>query len=339
MRTRDVIATIAVTGAVATFALLNVGSVESTNFLSTPLSVAEREFINFIAEHQRSYGTKEEYQYRLEKFADNFNYIQDFNANNEETELGINMFADLTEYEFSQRLGKKSSPFESEDDSEVEIHEGLDFSSTPSSWDWTKKGAVSHVKDQGGCGSCWAFAGVATLEGLYYLKHGSMKTFSEQQMVDCVSRCSCDGGWAQSAIDHAVNHKTNSDSDYKYKGKDGSCKENNYKGYFSVKKHVNVKSKSDSALIDAIHQQPTAVSVQANQRVFQFYKGGVVQEKDCGTRTDHAVTAVGYDSDSIKIKNSWGSGWGEKGYIRLARNKKGGSGTCGVYTDSCYPVA
>ena len=247
MRTRDVIATVAVTGAVGTLAVMNAGTVQANNFLATPFTEAEREFINFIAEHRRSYGTKEEYQFRLERFTENYNYVQEHNAARDDLKLAMNMFSDFTEQEYKMRLGKKPTR-----DHNLETA-SFGNSKTPSSWDWIAKGALGPVKDQGQCGSCWTFAGVGAVEAINKIENGVSEIYSEQQLVDCAVGFGCNGGWAQTAMKHLINNKANYGSDYRYTAKDGTCKENQYDGHFSIGGVVNVEQNSELAHVEAVY--------------------------------------------------------------------------------------
>lgn len=164
MRTREIIATVAITGAVATFALLNVGTIQTgKTFLATPITEAEREFINFISEHHRSYGTKEEYEYRLNLFTTAYKTVQEHNANGNSYTLAINKFADMSSYEFKQMLGYKASM---KGKSTPTFHL-FGEETIPNAVDWVAAGAVTGVKNQGSCGSCWAFSAIGATEGAH----------------------------------------------------------------------------------------------------------------------------------------------------------------------------
>lgn len=223
----------------------------------------------------------------------------------------MNMFSDFTEQEYKMRLGKKPTR-----DHNLETA-SFENSSAPSSWNWIEKGALGPVKDQGQCGSCWTFAGVGAVEAINKIENGVSEIYSEQQLVDCAVGFGCNGGWAQTAMKHLISKKANYGSDYRYTQKDGTCKEDQYTGHFSIKGVENIKQNSEQAHVDAVYKRPTAISIQADQRKFQLYSSGILLEKDCGTSTDHAVLAVGYADDYFLVRNSWSADWGDNGYIKL----------------------
>jgi C1A family cysteine protease len=199
MRSPQILATVALAGAVATFAIMNQSTASTgSTFLGTPFTDAEREFINFITTHRRTYGTKEEYEFRLQVFSEIYNDIIQHNAMNAESlgyTKGINEFSDMTAAEFNLRKGAKYDP-SLWDGVEVATDAGL---GAPSSVDWRNSGAVGPVKNQGGCGSCWAFATIGSVEGINKIKKGKLQSYSEQQLVDCTNgmggNAGCGGGW------------------------------------------------------------------------------------------------------------------------------------------------
>jgi C1A family cysteine protease len=206
--------------------------------------------------------------------------------------------------------------------------------------DWRSKGAVTPVKNQGQCGSCWSFSTTGSLEGALFLKTGKITPLSEQNIMDCDSvDQSCNGGLMDNAFEWIEkNGGVCSEADYPYEGADGSCKTSCTKvPGTTIKSYVDV-AKTEDALMAAVAQQPTSIAVNANM-FWQLYSGGVLSAL-CGAKLDHGVLAVGYGTDGKdywKVKNSWGSSWGESGYIRVQRGK-GGSGECGILTSASYPV-
>ena len=225
----------------------------------------------------------------------------------------------------------------------------------PSSVDWEEKGAVTPVKNQGQCGSCWSFSTTGALEGAYFLEHGSLESFSEQQLVDCDnfkhggSDHGCNGGLMDNAFNWiSKNNGLCSENDYPYVSGTtqaaGTCQTtcDNIRNS-QVAKHVDVQPKSDNAMMDALSQQPVSIAIEADQKDFQLYSTGVFTG-DCGTNLDHGVLVVGYGSmngdDFYKVKNSWGVTWGNNGYIYLARGEQynNGQGQCGILLQGSYPV-
>merc|ERR1712232_1145199 len=198
--------------------------------------------------------------------------------------------------------------------------------------DWTTRGAVTPVKNQGQCGSCWAFSTVAGLEGAWQLASGSLTSMSEQFFVDCSKQNSgCNGGLMDQGFSFAQSHAVATESSYPYTARDGTCKTSystaipvgGVTGYTDV-------SKSASSLKSALDGQPVSVAIQADQSVFQQYTGGVITS-GCGTSLDHGVTAVGYDGNTIKVKNSWGSSWGVGGYVSIDASQ------CGITSSASFP--
>jgi C1A family cysteine protease len=221
--------------------------------------------------------------------------------------------------------------------------------------DWTTKGAVTGVKDQGQCGSCWSFSTTGALEGAYFLKYGTLESFSEQNFVDCDNfknggrDMGCNGGLMDNAFNWAAkNGGVCTEKDYPYTSgatrKAGDCKQSTCDKVANVapKSHTDVPTNSDDAMMSALTQQPVSIAIQADQKDFQLYKSGVFTG-ECGTQLDHGVLAVGYGTESgtdfYKVKNSWGTTWGDKGYILLGRGSEynKGAGQCGMLMSASFP--
>lgn len=299
----------------------------------------------WMSRYGRVYKDAEEKAMRSTIFSKNLEYIESFNkANTKPYKLGVNEFADLTNEEFTTRNRYKShvcAPATNE-------FRYANVSALPSTMDWRKKGAVTPIKDQGQCGCCWAFSAVAAMEGITQLKTGKLISLSEQELVDCDTSGEdqgCEGGLMDNAFDFIQqNHGLSTETNYPYSGTDGTCnakKEANHAA--TITGHEDVPANSESALLKAVANQPISVAIDASGSDFQFYSSGVFTGQ-CGTDLDHGVTAVGYGTaaDGTKywlVKNSWGTSWGEEGYIRMQRGIKAKEGLCGIAMEASYPTA
>ncbi|KAJ7560923.1 hypothetical protein O6H91_03G006400 [Diphasiastrum complanatum] len=300
---------------------------------------------SWMGKHSKGYSNLEEKQQRFEIFKDNLKYINDENLKNATYWLGLNKFADLTHEEFrakylgfkpdrSRRLKGQTATFRHED-----------LQGIPASIDWRKKGAVTGVKDQGGCGSCWAFSAIAAVEGINGIVTGDLMSLSEQELVDCDRSYDqgCNGGLMDYAFEFIIkNGGIDTEKDYPYKGVDGTCDQIRKNAHVvTIDGYKDVTPNNEDALKVAVANQPISVAIEAAGRSFQFYNGGVFSGS-CGTNLDHGVTAVGYGTDGSVdywlIKNSWGASWGENGYIRIQRNVAVKTGLCGIAIEPSYPL-
>jgi cathepsin F len=295
-------------------------------------------FQEFLTKENKKYTTIEEYLARFQIFKANYEKLEAFHMNRDEETLhsqGINKFFDMTPQEFRRtHLNLKISVL----DTLKSKSEHFTFSENkaPESHDWRKEGAVGPVKDQGNCGSCWAFSSVGNLEGLNYLKTKKMVQFSEQQLVDCDHNGDqgCNGGLMKNAFDYLTTAGgLETESDYKYKGQDGTCEF--VKSKAAVKVNGSTMASQDEAEIKEFLFATGPLAIALNADPLQFYNGGIIDADaaSCDPQgLNHGVTLVGYGSENGHdfwiVKNSWGTGWGEQGFFRMARGK----GTCGINT-------
>jgi C1A family cysteine protease len=297
----------------------------------------EKLFHQFLADYQKPYqATPYIYQQRLAIFKKNQMLIDEHNAKKDTYFLRMNQFGDMTDEEYSEFvLMKKGRPIGPSKARQLKVPHTFN---APAEFDWRQHNAVSPVKNQGSCGSCWAFSTVAAIEGAYAIATKNLTTFSEQQLVDCNTvNEGCNGGWPHEALEYIIdNNGINTDKCYPYTGRDGKCKYNPSCVGTVVSSYYNVTSGNETSLLYAVLQAPVSVAVFASSSKFRFYGGGVLQVPNCPKRVDeldHAVTAVGYgvlnNTKYWLIKNSWGKSWGEGGYIKMARDA---DNMCGVAT-------
>jgi len=253
----------------------------------------------------------------------------------DEVQFGENQFADLTQeqYRAAAGLGYKANRHAGLPHLGVHEYQGEELAA---SVDWTTQGAVTPVKDQGQCGSCWAFSTTGGMEGAWQIGTGSLTSMSEQQLVDCSTQnAGCNGGSMELAFNFAGTVNVATEASYPYTARDGTCKSSGLttaipKGGVTGYKSVG---QSTDSLKSAIQNGPVSVAIEADQFAFQLYSGGVLSS-GCGTNLDHGVLAVGYDSNSFKVKNSWGASWGANGYVQISQS----GNTCGIHSDASYPT-
>jgi len=297
----------------------------------------------------RTYLTPTERDYRESVYKMNVRKIARHNNRRLSWKMGVNKFADMTKKEFSEVY--LNNGYYNETTRPVRDYNWyyafVNPSTLPSSVDWTTKGAVTPVKNQQQCGSCWAFSSTGALEGAWFVKHGVLANLSEQQLVDCSvpqGNQGCNGGLMDSAFQYVIKNGLTTEAAYPYTATGpNTCVAAGLPVVVTASSFKDVPTNSDSALMAAVVQQPVSVAVEADQNSFQFYSSGVLTAS-CGTNLDHGVLVVGYGAatglDYYKVKNSWGADWGESGYIRLARGASynDGAGQCGILMDPSYPV-
>merc|ERR1712159_709780 len=270
----------------------------------------------FKADFGKNYALSEEHDARYSTFKDNVDFITSHNARAEEHgyTVAINQFADMTKTEYSAMLTYKA---ENKKPNPVVV---FDESNLADSVDWVAKGAVTPVKNQGQCGSCWAFSTTGATEGAYQIATGKLQSFSEQELVDCAGSYGnqgCNGGLMDDGFKYLQAKGDELEASYSYTGKTGTCNTQKQAAADGFKAGVvtglkDVTSDSESQMEAAVMKGPVSVAIEADQSGFQFYKTGVFSGT-CGDKLDHGVLVVGYGTDNGKdywtVKNSWGTSW------------------------------
>ena len=309
-------------------------------------------FTNFQERFNKRYPTLDELETRFDIFRENLRNIIEHNMmSHQNFTLGINQFTDLTHEEFKAQFtgGYKMDV----DGHKVQVGSygcttfTSSASNAPVTIDWRKKNAVTSVKDQGQCGSCWTFSATGASEGAWAIKTGTLVDLSEEQLVECATGMQygshgCNGGQMEGAFKYLIQNGQCSDTTYPYtsgNGQSGSCKSCTPVAQFSS--CSDVKPNDQISLKGAVAQQPVAVAIEADTRYFQSYSGGIMDSPSCGTSLDHGVLIVGYGEENGSkywiLKNSWSSSWGEEGYFRILRtDSTNDPGICGVAMDPSF---
>ena len=348
--------------------------IETIKFFENPAFSPIDRFISWIEEFKIKFEDSIHHSRVLQNWINNDLFILENNSLNNTFILGHNAYSGYSSEEFAELMGfaqnRKSYSQNQTSFSlrgnmhfkrfeEVEIE--LDVDTLPISVDWRLKNAVTPVKDQGQCGSCWSFSTTGSLEGAYAIKNDNLVSLSEQQLVDCDnfihggSDSGCNGGLMENALNWVTKYGgLCTEQVYPYVSGTtttaGKCQQTCSKvDGTTVKSVVSVTSNSDNAMMTALTINPVSVAIEADQSAFQLYKSGVFTGS-CGDNLDHGVLLVGYGSTSSSdyyiLKNSWGSSWGEQGYILLGKGNNpvtgkpynGGAGQCGVLSDGVYPT-
>ncbi|GFR45554.1 hypothetical protein Agub_g6948 [Astrephomene gubernaculifera] len=356
-------------------------SLSANDLLALAQAAPERAFPIWVEKHGRSYREgSTEYSRRLNVFKDNIKAIVEHQAKDPGVTLALNEYADLTWQEFSStRLGLRIG--QQELDRRASQSPGLRSSwryaaaEAPRAMDWRDKGAVTQVKNQGQCGSCWAFSAVGAIEGVNALATGQLTQLSEQQLVDCDTdtNMGCSGGLMDDAFKYVLsNGGLDSEADYGYWSGYGMgfwCNKRKQadRHVVSIDGYEDVPQ-DETSLRRAVGHQPVAVAICAGAGM-QFYSRGIISS--CCEGLNHGVLVVGYNVSSSSssdgagsqqqvkeggtaaaaagaeadaggdsfwiVKNSWGPSWGEEGYFRLKMGE-GPMGLCGIASAASYPT-
>lgn len=249
-------------------------------------------FDEWRAAFGRSYASAEEVRHRAAVYAANVAIMVAHNARHEPWQMGVNAFSDLTAAEFSARV--KSGGYRSAGAPTLAPPTTVVPPNVPASVDWETAGAVTKVKNQGDCGSCWAFSAVAAIEGAYWLATKKLVSLSEQNVMDCSSKAACSGGSMAAAFAWVEkNGGVCNESSYPYKARDEACHEAGCEKIAPLNSAHGVAANDEAALLAALAARPVSVAIEADQASFQHYRSGVLTAA-CGTKLDHGVLAVGY---------------------------------------------
>jgi len=297
-------------------------------------------FEQWMLDHNKTYSSAEEKLKRKAIYHENLIKIAKLSIENPKTRFGANKFADLTSEEFRHFYLSKTPMIPDSTLPVAPLYTEEQLKAMPDSWDWRTKGAVTGVKDQGQCGSCWTFSTTGNVEGQWFLAGNTLVGLSEQNLVDCDHDCvdgscdaGCDGGLMTTAFGYIMkNGGIDTESAYPYLGFDSTCSFTKNNVGAKIKNFTTISSDETQMAMYLYEHGPVAVAVDA--QVWQYYVGGVLYAP-CGTSLDHGVLLVGYGTETDildqnmpywTVKNSWGADWGDAGYIYIER----GDGKCGV---------
>jgi len=299
-----------------------------------------------------NYLTQAEHDDRYEIFKDNIDIINRHNSQGLSWWLGVTPFADLTAQEFKDQIVGGCTMTDDRPRKETI----LDASDNPDRIDWVEQGKVTPVKNQGQCGSCWAFSTTGAVEARYAIKTGQLNSLSEQELVDCAGdegNNGCRGGLMDYGFEYVQQESglcLENEFPYDAKTETMKCeqKRSQCTHYDPIEGYTDVQKYSTEQLEAALKDGPVSIAIEADQTAFQLYKGGVLKGR-CGHKLDHGVLAVGYDNTGTdhfwKVKNSWGPSWGEQGYIRLCKDCNANcsgignrcQGQCGLLGQPSFP--
>lgn len=310
-------------------------------------NLAQDEWEEYKTRHGKKYNNEIEDRFRMKIYLENRHKIAKHNTQAEGFSLAMNKYGDMLLHEFTSRVNGYRRDLRNASLHLLQAGTFItpEYVKVPDSVDWREKGAVTPVKDQGQCGSCWSFSATGALEGQHFRKTGKLVSLSEQNLVDCSGKYGnegCNGGLMDNAFQYIKeNDGIDTEKTYPYEAEDDTCRYKPGNKGADDKGYVDVPTGDEQKLKEAVATHgPISIAIDASHESFQFYSKGVYVEKKCSpTELDHGVLLVGYGTENGKdywlVKNSWGTTWGDGGYIKMARNKKN---QCGVATQASYPI-
>ena len=298
-------------------------------------------FLDYTNQYNKTYESYQHYDEAL----NNFNYNMEWIENPPsfyQHKLSMNQFMDIYPSDFHQIYKGYNNPHKTR--SCKTFQSTANASTLPSSVDWRDHNAVTPVKDQGQCGSCWSFSATGAMEGAWAIQTNNLVSLSEQQLLDCSKSYGdfgCNGGEMDSAFRYAIDYDMCSEAEDPYQAKVDTCVGCDAVVTFSG--CVDVTSNNQLHLKEAVAQGPVSVAIEADTAAFQFYSSGIINNNACGSELDHGVLVVGYGEEDGQlywlVKNSWSTSWGDQGYVKIARSEsENDPGVCGIAMQPSYPI-
>jgi len=312
-----------------------------------PKDLIQDEWEAFKTIHSKNYPNDVEEAFRKKIYLANRQKVARHNKNPDKSfQLKMNKYGDLLPYEISSLMNGFKGNGKKRNGSQAPVFMApQNYQGAPDTVDWREQGYVTPVKDQGQCGSCWAFSATGALEGQHKRKTGKLVSLSEQNLVDCSTaegNHGCHGGAMDLAFKYIRdNGGIDTEQSYPYEAEEDQCRFKKDDIGAEDKGFTDIPEGDEEALKQAVATVgPISVAIDANHESFQFYHSGVYIEAECSSDDlDHGVLVVGYGTEDGKdywlVKNSWGEGWGEWGYIKMARNR---NNQCGIATTASYPL-
>ncbi|PNF20196.1 Cathepsin L [Cryptotermes secundus] len=313
------------------------------------------EWETFKLEHGKKYKSETEDKFRMKIYMENKHKIAKHNAafelGHKKFKLAMNKYGDMLLHEFTQTMNGFNRMHKGGLKQQMDIV-GATFISPanvkiPDFVDWREQGAVTPVKDQGQCGSCWSFSATGSLEGQHFRKSGVLVSLSEQNLIDCSGKYGnegCNGGLMDNAFQYVRDNRgIDTEVSYPYEAEDDKCRYNPSASGATDVGFTDIEEGNEDQLKEAVATiGPVSVAIDASHESFRFYRRGVYYEPECNsTALDHGVLVVGYGTDQTTgddywlVKNSWGTSWGDEGYVKMARNR---DNHCGIASQASYPL-